>query len=185
MNKVLKLGFVLIFCITFLTPNITWAVSPTLITFPEKIQRGDPVMITVVGLTKISEVKEITFDGIHVPVFLYSPEGKQASNGAGKKVTAFIGVDLRKKPGNYNLKVKLTNGQTLEKVITVLEREKVEEPLGIPEKLGGNTTASQNNLIAVLATENSTLNNLYTGKKAFWTESFHFPLSQIFVTDPY
>ncbi|MEK9182015.1 MAG: M23 family metallopeptidase, partial [Patescibacteria group bacterium] len=62
---------------------------------------------------------------------------------------------------------------------------KIEAPLGIPQKLGGDTKESQDKLVNTLAEENKSLANIRTGKKAFWTEKFTYPLSQIVVTDDY
>jgi len=79
----------------------------------------------------------------------------------------------------------LIDGQSIKKIIIVGAREKIEAPLGIPQKLGGDTKESQNKLVSTLAEENKILANLRTGKKAFWTEKFAYPLSNIFVTDDY
>lgn len=141
---------------------------------PSQVIQGEPLMAVIEGIKDISEVKKITFGGESLGVFAY--QGKP---------TALIGIDLRKKTGNYKLKVQFYDGETIEKIINVGAREKIEEPLGIPEKLGGNSAESQNKLVSTLAEENRSLSNLRTGKKAFWTEKFSYPLSQIFVTDIY
>ena len=57
--------------------------------------------------------------------------------------------------------------------------------MGIPEKLGGNTKASQDELVASLVAEQKSIANIKTAGKAFWTDKFVPPLKQIFITDPY
>lgn len=142
--------------------------------FPARIIQGEPVMAVIEGVKDISAVKKITFGGESLGVFMY--QGRS---------TALIGIDLRKKTGDYELVVQFYDGQSIKKIVSVGAREKIEAPLGIPEKLGGNTVESQNKLVATLAEENKSLANIRTGKKSFWTEKFSYPLSQIFVTDIY
>lgn len=141
---------------------------------PAQVIQGEPLMVVIEGIKSISEVKKITFDGQSVGIFLYKD-----------KPTALIGVDLKKKAGNYELTSQFSDGQSIKKIINVGAREKIEILLGIPEKLGGNTKESQKNLVATLAEENKSLANLRTGKKSFWTEKFAYPLSEIIVTDNY
>lgn len=150
------------------------ATEKSLKTIREQIIQGEPLMVVIDGVNGISSVKEVTFDGEIVGVFLY--QGKP---------TALVGVDLKKKAGDYDLIILFSDGQSIKKVISVGPREKIETPLGIPNKLGGNTKESQNKLVATLADENKSLANIRTGKKAFWSEKFTYPLSQIVVTDVY
>ena len=142
--------------------------------FPAQIIQGEPLLVRVDGVTNIASVKNITFDGAAIGAFAY--QGKP---------TALIGIDLNKKPGNYELAAELSDGRVLKTIINVGERQKIEAPLGIPQKLGGNTSESQKELITTLALENQGLANLRTGTKAFWTEKFILPLKQIFITDEY
>lgn len=141
---------------------------------PEQVIQGEPMMVAISGVKNISDVSQITFDKAPLGVFMY--QGKP---------TALIGIDLRKKPGVYELLVKLSGGQIIKKNINIVAREKIEAPLGIPAKLGGNTKESQDKLVSTLAEENRSLANLRTGKKAFWTEKFRYPLVENFVTDEY
>lgn len=150
------------------------AIEKSLKIIPEQVIQGEPLMVFIDGVMDISAVKKITFDGETVGVFLYQ----------GKPV-ALVGVDLKKKAGDYDLVVLFSDGQSIKKVISIGVREKIETPLGIPNKLGGNTKESQNKLVATLAEENKSLANLMTGKKTFWSEKFAYPLSQIVVTDIY
>ena len=142
--------------------------------FPARVIQGEPLMVVIEGVKNASEVKKITFGAEPLGVFMYQ-----------NKPTTLIGVDLRKNPGDYDLVAQFSDGQSIKKIITVGAREKIEAPLGIPQKLGGNTKESQNKLVNTLAEENKILANLRTGKKAFWREDFIYPLSQIIVTDVY
>ncbi len=142
--------------------------------FPMQIIQGEPIMVTLEGVTSVSPVKSMYFDGAPLDFFLYQ-----------NKVAALVGVDINKKPGTYKISAKLSDGQVLTKDVTVNKRPKVEAPLDIPEKLGGNTTTSQKTLITTLANENASLANIRTGTKSFWTEKFRWPLKEIIVTDPY
>ncbi|MEK7193303.1 MAG: M23 family metallopeptidase [Patescibacteria group bacterium] len=145
--------------------------APTLSVMPETILQGDPMFVTVENALPL---KEILFDGKNFPFFIY--DGKPR---------AFIGIDLREKPGDYELSARFADGETLTKIVTVTAREKIEAPLGIPQKLGGDTPASQKNLVDSLTKENQSLSEIRTGKKAFWTAPFRFPVKYPFVTDTY
>lgn len=166
----LKLSFVFIFfCVSYANAN-----EKSLKIFPEKVVQGEPMMAVIEGVKNLSEVKKITFGGESLGVFMY--QGKP---------TALIGIDLRKKAGNYDLIAQFSDSQSIKKIVSVGAREKIEAPLGIPQKLGGDTKESQDKLVNTLAEENKSLANIRTGKKAFWTEKFIYPLSKIVVTDNY
>jgi murein DD-endopeptidase MepM/ murein hydrolase activator NlpD len=136
--------------------------------------QGDPFLITVSGVGSIADVQKIFFDNQSLWFFTY--QGKP---------TALVGIDLNKKPGDYKILVKMENGDNFEKIIAVKAREKPEEPLGIPEKLGGNTLASQKTLVSTLASENDVINNLRSISKKLWPDGFSYPLVNPIVTDPY
>ena len=148
--------------------------KPTLSYSPSVIMQGEPFMVSVGGVKSISAVKKLTFDGTAVPVFLYQ-----------NSLTALVGVALNKNPGVYKLTLTLSGGQIITKNVTVSLRPQVAEPLGIPAKLGGDTTASQNNMVNELVAENKTLTNIKTAGTALWTKKFLPPLQNILVTDPY
>ena len=129
----------------------------------------------MISISADMPIARMTFDTAAIPTFHYKNE-----------VRALVGIDLAKPPGKYVFRVDFTNGEKLERTITVLAREKSEAPLGIPEKLGGNTTSSQTALVSTLAKENAVLAGLRTGAKTFWTEPFRLPLrTEIVITDPY
>ena len=163
--------FVLLVPFLLLGSVNVFAQTSSLSFFPAQVVQGEPLMIQV---NNNSPVQKITFDGRKLDVFIY-----------GGKPTAFYGIDLRKKTGTYDVITEFSNGSTIKSTITVGERKKIEAPLGIPEKLGGNTTQSQNNLVSTLAEENKTLESIYTGKKAFWTLKFAQPLEKITITDEF
>lgn len=174
MNKnIIAFSFFFISIFLYGAPAVS-AQTASLSFSPEKIIQGEPFLVKINGLAGASSVKKITFDKSAIGVFMY--QGKPS---------AFVGIDLNKKPGAYELVAELSGGQILKTIINVEKRAKIEAPLGIPEKLGGNTTESQNQLISTLALENKSLANIRTGLKAFWTEKFTPPLKQIFITDEY
>lgn len=132
------------------------------------------MLVTFEGVTATSSIQSISYNGGKPGTFLYAG-----------KVHALLAVDLHQKPGPYAVSALLATGKKLEKIITVIERPQVKAPLGIPEKLGGNTAASQATLVSTLASENASLANIWTGTKAFWSQNFQWPLKSITVTDPY
>lgn len=167
--------FILIFSavVLFFTTTTVSAQTASLSFFPPQVIQGEPIMIQVNGKTA-SEIKKITFDGKKLGVFTY-----QGSP------TALYGVDLNKKPGEYEVVAEFFDGSPARSVITVAKRKKVEAPLGIPAKLGGNTPASQTKLVSTLADENKNLASARSGTKAFWKTAFVPPLKELFITDEY
>ncbi len=152
-------------------PSLALAAPAVKIT-PETPLQGEPVMIEIATPNPLAAA---TFNGEPLRTIPY---------GGGRRI--FIGIDLGKKPGDYPLRFVFPGGETVERTITVMAREKIEAPLGIPEKLGGNTPQSQAALVAMLAQENSVLSSMKTGSRAFWSEPFLFPLrTEIVITDPY
>lgn len=160
--------------VLFFPAILVFAATPSISIFPEAFIQGEALKIVVGNVSDLAVVKAVLFDGKPVGVFMYQG-----------KVTALIGIDLNKKPGDYTLLVTLSDGKVLEKNITVSLREKVFAPLGIPEKLGGNTPASQTQLVSILAQENAILASLRTFPRALWTEKFRFPIENPIVTDAY
>ena len=101
------------------------------------------------------------------------------------KPTVLLGIDLNQKPGSYGFVYELANGDLVGRLIRVEAREKPQEELGIPEKLGGNTPQAQTALVNNLSSENSVLADLYTGLKNFWPVPFQYPISNPVITDAY
>lgn len=156
-------------------PYIALAITaPSISIQPDHIIQGDPIMITIEGIDTVKNIKSVTFNSEPLPVFMYD-----------NKPRAFYGADLKKLPGHYLITSTLTDGTVLTKDINIEARAKIEAPLGIPEKLGGNTEKSQTKLVSTLADENQSLLNLYTGLHVFWKDKFHYPISTPTVTDSY
>ncbi|MDD5050427.1 MAG: M23 family metallopeptidase [Candidatus Pacebacteria bacterium] len=156
------------------TPTPTPTPAPAISITPTKIIQGEPILVQI-KTADLPEIKNISFDGKSLGIFSYKSEP-----------SAFIGIDLAKKPGTYKLLATLADGEELEKNITIGMRPKVEAPLGIPEKLGGNTEEAVTNVISTMAQESKTLLGIKTASTALWTAPFRFPLAgKITVTDPY
>ena len=162
--------FILNSSIFFFFPLFLFA-SPIVSISPESIIQGDPVMVTIAAT---SSPTKILFDNKNIPVFIY--------NG---KARGLIAIDIYEKTGAHKVQVMFLNGTKITENITVFEREKIEEPLGIPESLGGNTIAAGKGLISNLTKENAIINNLRTGVKVYWTKSFRAPLNSFIITDTY
>lgn len=101
------------------------------------------------------------------------------------KPSGLVAIDLNKKPGDYALIAEMVNGEIIKNIVNVGKRGIVEESLGIPEKLGGNTKASQDKLVTTLVEDKKSVTGLRTNIKALWTKKFISPLQQIYITSPY
>ena len=144
---------------------------PTISFSPTTIIQGDPIMVST---TSDSAPTKLFFDEKAFPLI---------AHGGGYR--AFIPVDINGKAGVHSVTITFADGQTLSKTIEVGARKKIEAPLGIPAKLGGNTPAAATSLVSTLSKENALLANLRTGTHAFWTKPFVSPLAKLTVTDPY
>ena len=149
----------------------TATILPATTILPKIILPGDPIFITV---NSTSSVSGITFDNKIIPFFNYN-----------SKPTAIIGIDLNEKKLEHFLKIKFENGQEITEPITLTQREKIEIPLGIPEKLGGNTSKAEKQLLSNLSSENVILNNVKSATTTLWKKSFIKPLASLLVTDAY
>ncbi|MEO8637945.1 MAG: M23 family metallopeptidase [Candidatus Taylorbacteria bacterium] len=138
---------------------------------PEKIYPGDPVFITI---DSPETVKELFFDKQKISVFEYEgkPRGLSAIN--------FSETNLL-----HEVKVIFTDGQIATTSVAIAPRAKIERPVGIPEKLGGNTKEAGKALVTNLAIENAVLADIETTEAILWKNAFQFPLDDVFVTDPY
>jgi murein DD-endopeptidase MepM/ murein hydrolase activator NlpD len=141
---------------------------------PDQIYQGDPCMIQVNGVKNISDIVSVTFGAATTSVFDYVG-----------KPTVLVGIDLHKKPDTYSLRVTLRDGRVLDQTITVLSRARVIQSLGIPARLGGNTSTSSDAMIATLNSENETLAHIYTATTTLWSQAFTPPLEKLIVTNPY
>ncbi len=156
-------------------PAPTITTGPKLSITPKEIKQGEPALITVEGLGSISSVESFTFDNRPLVIFLHQGQ-----------VTALLGVDLRAIPGTYPLVLSLKDSRQINENFIIGERTIIRAPFDIPEKLGGNTPASEKELISTLAQEGKIINALPTSNQKLWTEKFGSPLNtSLVVTDPY
>lgn len=149
--------------------------TPHLSFFPEVVVQGEPFLIYLNGLASTT-IKNISFNGKNVGVFSYKG-----------KLAALAGIDLSDRAGEHEVTVTLNSGEQLKKIITILTREKIEAPLGIPEKLGGNTPESAKKLVSTLADEAYVLRTIPTVNQILWNGQFIYPLkdSNPVITDEY
>lgn len=138
---------------------------------PKVIMPGDPIMITSHAT---STVTKITYDGKLLPLASFDSFTR-----------AFIPVDFNEKNFKHEVKVYLSDGSIITEPVVITQREKIERPLGIPEKLGGNTPATEKALVDNLTKENVILAAIKTDQKQLWSKGFGVPLNSIFVTDDY
>lgn len=138
---------------------------------PKKIYPGDPLMITVSTTTS---VREVLFDKKKISVMDY--------NG---KPRAFVAIDFNEKVLEHEVRVNFVNNISTTTFVVITPRQKIDKPLGIPEKLGGNTPEAGKTLVSNLSKENSHLATAQTAPSQLWSKSFIPPLNSIFVTDDY
>lgn len=141
---------------------------------PLTIRQGDPGFVTIGGVGT-STVSSLTFNGGVVPVFEHDGRSR-----------AFLGVDLRASTGTFPLVVVLSDGRRISDQVTVTERTIATAPLGIPDKLGGNTPQSEQNLINTLVEEGRLISAVPSAGEKLWMGEFILPLKgEVVVTDTY
>lgn len=166
--------FVFLACFSAAWPAAAvFAHGGELIVTPKTVAQGEPALVTVKGID-LRDIKKLTFDGKAVTVFLY--QGKP---------TALIGVDFAARAGKHKLRLIILDEDTVDGAVLVTARKKVSAPLGIPQKLGGNTKQSQQNLVANLAKENGVLAKVKASTASLWSAPFAYPLMEAAVTDAY
>lgn len=141
--------------------------------YPEKPIQGEPLIIKLKNL-KMEDVKKINFNGKSLWFFNY-----------GGSATSFFGTDLNQKTGKYKIEIIKEDGTTSNEEIEIFARKKYEAPLGIPEKMGGNTKEAGQKLVSNLEKENVELNALKSLNKRMWKNNFGLPLSENIITDEY
>lgn len=162
----------LLFCIgIFLDIKDKKKDLPLISILPETIYQGDPVFITI---NASSTPKELKFDNNNISIFTF--DGKSRG---------FYPIDFNENKSKHNIQLKLSNGIILNKSIDVVLREKIKIPLGIPEKLGGNTQKAGKNLISNLEKENASLATVKSSENILWKYKFQSPLKNLKVTDSY
>jgi murein DD-endopeptidase MepM/ murein hydrolase activator NlpD len=173
MKRLTVLSNLFLLPIFFILSTTTYALetNPNISISPKMIVQGDPVMVTILST---STPTKIIFDGQNIPIFMYDGSSR-----------GLIAIDINQKAGLYEVQVIFADGTKIIQPITVVPREKIEEPLGIPVKLGGNTQAAGVSLVSNLSKENTILKNIRTGTKTFWSKPFRGPLAVLSITDPY
>jgi murein DD-endopeptidase MepM/ murein hydrolase activator NlpD len=137
---------------------------------PKTIYPGDPVLITIDSKTAPTSV---SWDTKVIPVFTY--EGKYR---------ALLPIVFEEKVLKHTLAVNYKDREIKREVI-ITPRPKIERPLGIPEKLGGNTSEAATSLVNNLAAENKILNTVKTEPKILWSKAFAYPVFNVYITDDY
>lgn len=146
--------------------------SPILEIYPETIYQGDPILIRI---NSSSTPSNLIYNNKEIKLTKYD-----------KSYIGLIGVDLKEIKRDNNLKLNLSNGITIDKPITVSMRIKDEKPLGIPDKLGGNTKEAGDSLLDNITKENASINNIKLATTSFWQNTkFSPPLQKLFITDEY
>lgn len=141
---------------------------------PPSIKQGEPALIVVSG-TGTSTVDSLSFNGRNLDTFEY--EGRTAG---------LVGIDLRMNPGKYPILASLSDGRSISSELVVSRREIVQAPLGIPEKLGGNTPESERELVNTLVEEGALISAIVSQSQRLWEGQFRLPLDPpITVTDTY
>ena len=174
-----KIFIILIFS-AFFNAGVTEAAS--IKTIPEDPIQGEPLMVQIDEVNGIDDVAKIIWNKKSLWFYTYDDNPFDSAQG---KPTALIAIDLNQKSGDYKIEVKLENKTTLEKIVTINQREKIEELLGIPAKLGGNTPQAATNLVTNLTKENAVINSVYSATKRFWSKKFIYPITDPIVTDSY
>ncbi len=166
-------GLLLVFFILgiFLDKDKKPEIQSTISLSPKVILPGDPILITI---NSTFSIKEILFDTKKLSIFEYAG-----------KTHAFVGIDFNEKVLEHTIKAVLSNGEVITKKVTLTLREKIERPLGIPDKLGGNTPEAEKALLANLAKENVILNTVKTSTTTLWSTAFANSLVSIKITDDY
>lgn len=146
--------------------------SPAIIITSREILQGDPVLLRIEGIKGTSPVKSFTFNNRPLVVFEH-----------GGKPAALLGIDLRSATGTFPVVATLADGKQLQTTLTVKDRVMPKAAFGIPDKLGGNTTAAEKELANSLVQEAMVINALPTAMQKLWDGSFGNPLENTVVTD--
>ncbi len=143
---------------------------------PEKPIQGEPVLITILDIVNLSNIKKAHIDKQSLNFFQY--QGEFSSLGS---------IDLLGKVGTSTVVIELKNGSKIFKEIFVSDRPKIEAPIDIPQKLGGNTKIAAQKLVSNLIDEQAMVKKIteIVRTKPFWKEKFRFPVTNPTVTDTY
>lgn len=141
---------------------------------PDSPIQGEPVLVEISGVAS-SSIRALKFKNDPMPMFE-----------RGGRVYGLIGLDLRMPVAEYSIKLTLTDGTVIQENVTVGERKIVQAPLGIPEKLGGDTPEAEKELLETLAKEGKLINEIKASEEQLWSDAFRYPLDEeITITDVY
>jgi murein DD-endopeptidase MepM/ murein hydrolase activator NlpD len=108
------------------------------------------------------------------------------------KPIAFYGTGINQTTGKTTVTVTMKNGTKLAASFTIGKRVSPTESLAVPADLGGNSTSSQEALVANLDAENAELADVYSNPDVtFWNAPFIWPVHAadvvggIVITDPF
>ena len=139
---------------------------------PERIEQGDPALIVVNGTTTARSLK---LNGKTLKTFIHN--GKRS---------ALVGFDLRGGTGSFPIKLELLDGKNIKSKLAVGERYIAKVPLGIPDKLGGDTPEAERTLINTLVEEGRLISAVPSADEKLWEGNFRLPIDPpIIVTDTY
>lgn len=139
---------------------------------PERVVQGDPALIAVNGTTSIKSLK---LNDKELKTFIHDG-----------RIAALSGVDLRGKLDVSVIVLELNDGRKIESQFAVNERYIAKAPLGIPEKLGGNTPQAEKALISTLAEESRIISVVPSTSEKLWEGDFDYPIKgEVVITDVY
>lgn len=147
--------------------------AASIVVTPVYLMQGDPALVSIEGVP-YENIERLVWNNKILPVFEH--EGEPA---------ALIGVSLSEPTGISTITLTLKDGATVEKQAYIVPRKRTTAPLGIPAKMGGNTRVAGDNLMNMFAQENAILSSVISASKAFWTESFQYPLPDTTVSDAF
>jgi hypothetical protein len=105
----------------FFTPFTVFAATSSLSTSPESVIQGEPILVTINGITGTSSVKKISFDSTTYKPFIYK-----------NIVSALIGIDLHKKSGTYSLSAHCMMERIYKKILSYKRAHKSVRRSGSP-----------------------------------------------------
>lgn len=151
------------------------AAGPLLSFKPYPVIQGEPLLVSVKNLPEDEQIESISFRNKKLDVFSFNSDP-----------SVLVGIDLRMQTGTYPLVATLSDGEELKKDIKISPREIVVEDLGIPDKLGGNTTEAETELVNSLVEEAAIMNAIPSAPEKLWDGVFRMPLNgKIEITDRY
>ncbi len=144
--------------------------------FPESPIQGEPIMIVVSGLKDILNIKSSFLMKQSLNFFTYRG-----------KISALGSIDLSGQAGTSTVTITFKNGTKITKEIVIGKRPKIEVPIDIPQKLGGNTKVAVQKLVKNLVDEQQIVGKITSiiKPKAFWKDNFRFPVANPIMTDAY